>query len=400
MNAHETVASLVFELVPQWIASATNEGEEALQIAGRSFPFWPLRPLIPEFKAFKRAVEAGAPRWVSWLEQGQPPSAPTLLQEAFAMEWLRVIAEHVNWHKALSYTTSLSQRTFENAAITCNLVVSPGAGTVDITEAELQKLVATLAGSMQSFLRIDGELRLQGYEAIRWNDIHDAEDYKLYPEFLHPFSSILEHDEVSIHHTNRGDLLVLKRGGLRAARRKGQWRLYDPLTLKNAMTDLLANYWVGANAFEFLLDLSFKRHGALLVFDPEHVVLEHVVNSASVVAPGRDSADPLRRSLSVAIDDVRMGERNGLTAKKRIMMELASMDGALIFDERRILAIGAMIKSHDEVGSHAGARTTAARSALAFGGHPIKVSADGDIDVLFKGDSRFGVGRPMSLSFL
>ena len=43
-----------------------------------------------------------------------------------------------------------------------------------------------------------------------------------------------------------------------------------------------------------------------------------------------------------------------------------------------------MIKSHDDVSDHPGARTTAANSAFLFGGIPVKVSSDGDITILFR----------------
>jgi DisA bacterial checkpoint controller nucleotide-binding len=399
MTAHQVVASLIVDIVPQWLASVDGNGDEDLVIDGQSFRFWSLGKLTNELRDFKRTVERLAPGWVSWLEKGQPPSATNLLQESCAIEWLRIIAPGVKWEKVLSYLMSVSQRTFENAAITSNLVISPGTGTVDISDVSLQKLVAPLAGSMQSFFRVDGDLRVQQYDAIHWDEIHDAEDYKLYPEFLHPFGSILENDDISAHHTSRGDLLFLKRGGLRAARRKGQWRVYDPPTLKGVVSDLLGNYWVGANAFEFLLDLSFKRHGALIVYDPRHEIIEQVRNRGSIIASGYDCADPLRKSLKAALSGVKMGERNGLTEKKRLMMEVASLDGALVFDNTEILAIGAMIALHPEAGDHQGARTTAALSALAFGAHPIKVSTDGDIDVYFR-DDRFGTDLHMSLSFL
>jgi hypothetical protein len=56
-----------------------------------------------------------------------------------------------------------------------------------------------------------------------------------------------------------------------------------------------------------------------------------------------------------------------------------------------------MIASHPAAGDHAGARTTAAQSALAFGAHPIKVSTDGDIEILFDREDGAGIER---LSFL
>ena len=59
-------------------------------------------------------------------------------------------------------------------------------------------------------------------------------------------------------------------------------------------------------------------------------------------------------------------------------------DDVAVFDDERLLAIGALIRSHLEVGNQLGARATAARSAFLWGSRPIKVSSDGDVTVYFK----------------
>ena len=49
-----------------------------------------------------------------------------------------------------------------------------------------------------------------------------------------------------------------------------------------------------------------------------------------------------------------------------------------------LLAVGAIIESHPEVGNQLGARATAARSAYLWGAHPVKISSDGDVTIYFK----------------
>ncbi|MDB5703280.1 MAG: hypothetical protein JWN66_396 [Sphingomonas bacterium] len=394
----ERLGKLVVELVPHWIACSEGKGNAALAIGGQAWPFLALRPPSPELKRFSAAIEEESSRWDRWLNEDVLPSVPSAIQEALAIQWLNVLAPSVNWPKVLAHATALSTRTFENSTIVTNLVISPGQGSVDITDPSLSKLTPTLGSSMQSFLRVDSELRVIAYEGIPWGDIRDAGDYKLYPEFLHPVNSILELDDVSVHHTGRGDLLVMKREGIRAARRKGQWRIYEPSTLRDVVADMLGSYQVATNVFEFLLDLSFRRRGALLIYDPSRSTLGHVVNGKSMVSPKAGSIDPFRALLRDAIANVSMGTANGLTGGKRLMMELASLDGAVIFDESQILAVGAMIGTHSQAGNHAGARTTAALSALAYGAYPIKVSADGDIELYFAQENPWGIeaGRPLS----
>jgi len=66
---------------------------------------------------------------------------------------------------------------------------------------------------------------------------------------------------------------------------------------------------------------------------------------------------------------------------------MASIDGAIVFDNDHILAIGALVRSHPDVGSQLGARATAARSSFLWGARHIKVSSDGDVTVYFKSAS-------------
>ena len=124
------------------------------------------------------------------------------------------------------------------------------------------------------------------YEEIPWSAIHESQSYTFYPEFLHPFHCVLGSDPTalfSVHVTRNRDAVIMDKNGILAARRKGEWRLYDVRTFKNAIADLMKDYYVGANLFSVLYDLSFKRHGALLVCDRQHKVIEHVVNDDSLL---------------------------------------------------------------------------------------------------------------------
>ena len=55
----------------------------------------------------------------------------------------------------------------------------------------------------------------------------------------------------------------------------------------------------------------------------------------------------------------------------------------VIFDENKLLAVGAIIKPHKNASEESGARSTAALSAYHYGGHPVKVSPDGEVTVYF-----------------
>ena len=88
-----------------------------------------------------------------------------------------------------------------------------------------------------------------------------------------------------------------------------------------------------------------------------------------------------------SIEGIAIGKKAGCIKKKRQLIELACIDGAIIFDDNNLLAVGALIRSHPDTGSQLGARITAARSAYLWGAHPIAVSSDGDVTVHFQSRS-------------
>lgn len=87
--------------------------------------------------------------------------------------------------------------------------------------------------------------------------------------------------------------------------------------------------------------------------------------------------------IAPSIRNIAIGKSTDALRKKRLLMELASIDGAVIFDNKRLLAIGAIIKSNKKASEESGARSTAALSAYHWGGRPVKVSSDGEITVYF-----------------
>jgi hypothetical protein len=143
------------------------------------------------------------------------------------------------------------------------------------------------------------------------------------------------------------------------------------------------HYRVGANLYEILFDLSFKRHGALLVYDPNLQVIEHIVNKGSIITDDGAHADSSHLILMDSVRNIPMGNREQAARKKRLFLELTSLDGAVVFTPTKILAFGAMIETHDKAMYEMGARSTAARSAYYWGGCPIKISADGEMSIFF-----------------
>ena len=290
----------------------------------------------------------------------------------------------------LEYASVVNLRTYENQTITFNYVISEGEGNIKVTEPELQKFLDTLSTSIFTFIRIDFDLNFIEFEEIKWSDMKTQKPINLIQNFF-SHKSILKKDEYSIHLTNRGDIIIMDNVGILAAKRKRRWKLYDVRTLKNFFNYAIGKevYYIGANLFEIIWDLSFKRHGALLVYDPDKEVINHIVNKGSVMFDNPpENQDKARLMLSPSLRKIPMASPNYSIRKKRLLLEIASMDGAVIFSNGLILAFGAMIETHENAGEEAGARSTAARSAFYWGGYPIKVSSDGEITLYFVSKSR------------
>ncbi len=369
--------------VPQWFETEPKGYYESIAIGNREFFFSSHRRLTPQLYEVLDFCKERQENWLDNLPPILSSSARKQISQDIALFWLSKSSGVVNWYKFIAYAEEMLVRTYENIPVSTHLLISPDEiGRHDITDLSAQKLLDPLSTSLQTYLKVDAEANLISYEQINWEQIKDTEDYKFNPEFLQPFASTIKSGQFSFHVTTRGDVLILDDLGLLAACRKGTWHIYDVKTLKNSIGDISGNYRIGCNIFETLLDLSYKRHGALLIYDPDHKVIQHVVNIESIIF-GNQRKDLVREMLASSVIDIAMSSESMLKRKKRVMLELAGMDGAVIFDSTHIIAFGAMIDTHPKAGNHSGARTTAFESAFLYGGKPFKVSSDGDISLRF-----------------
>lgn len=387
MTNKEKLLQAVVDMVPQWFEGSSKElPTYKLNIEEQKISFVSHRRLTPSLSKILMYISQRLEGWLSQLPKDPTPSSINKIREEIALEWLSLCStEEVQWHKLIGYLEALSYRTYENIPISTNLLISQGDGLFDLTDDAIQKILDPLACSLHTYFRINRNLQFVGYEEISWKAIKDTSGYKFTPEFLQPFASILQSNEFSVHLTNRNDLAVISKGGIIASCRKGKWYIYDPSTMKNSIVSMLGEYYtVGCNLFEVFFDLSYKRHGSLLVFDPHHKVINHIVNSGSRIDLNSSTSDTARQMLRESIKSINVSGETSSKRNKRLLLEIASLDGAVVFDKHSILAFGAMIDSHPEVGNHSGARTTAFHSAFLWGGYPAKISSDGDISIYFE----------------
>ena len=178
-----------------------------------------------------------------------------------------------------------------------NLIIRQGDGLGDITRPHIQKFFDRLASSAFSYLAVDSDLRLIDYGEVEWSQVKAATSYKFHPEFLHPIHSVMDETDLSAHLTTGGDLIIMSKAGLLATRRNRKWKIYDVRTFKNSLAYCLGSHYVGANLFEVVFDLSFRRQGSLLIYDPDYLVADHILNPESIIhdtAEGRAMPDRRR----------------------------------------------------------------------------------------------------------
>ncbi|MGO9110493.1 MAG: hypothetical protein ACLP9L_14825 [Thermoguttaceae bacterium] len=404
----------IIRLVPHWYEAQYGPEQYTIPLGSHTARFCNHCRLTPNLRAFLSKISARTQALP--LDQFMNlPSLIDVLLESFAIEWLRMHSPTTDWARFIKYLESLARRTYENQPVALNLIIRQGQGLGDITRPRIQKFFDRLASSAFSYLAVDSDLRLIDYGEVEWSQIKAATSYKFHPEFLHPIHSVMDETDFSAHLTTGGDLIIMSKAGLLATRRNRKWKIYDVRTFKNSLAYCLGSHYVGANLFEVVFDLSFRRQGSLLVYDPDYLVAEHILNPESIISSeyrskAQGGTRPSSATIAVAasgaatvggsktvsgpetgqsmivdsIADISVGRRVGSLRRKRRLIEMSGVDGAVVFDNDGLLAVGALIRSHPNVGNQLGARVTAARSAYLWGGRPIKVSSDGDVAVYFK----------------
>lgn len=388
----EEIGRELIRLVPQWYEAVCGPEEHSITIGDNVASFYHHACLTPNLAALLEKICART-RELPLERFREYPGIIDILVESFAVEWLRLHEADTDWVRLINYLETVARRTHENLPVALTLVIRSGSGQGDITQPRLQRFFDRLAASPSTFtyLAVDPDLRLIDYGSVEWSQVNNATSYNFYPEFLHPIRCAMNDGDLVAHVTSRGELVIMNKMGVLATKRKKKWKIYDARDFESSMAQCLGHRDVAANLLELVFDLSFRRQGALLVYDADHCILQRILNSESIVSPGWNHNGHTARArecgqalIRRSIEDIAVGRRAGSLKKKRQLIEMASIDGAVVFDDNHVLAIGALIRSHPNVGSQLGARATAAKSSFLWGAHPIKVSSDGDVTVYFK----------------
>jgi hypothetical protein len=281
----------------------------------------------------------------------------------------------------LRFVRSLTQETYENERLSYGLVVSSRAeGTEPISQAFDSKRLKCLTDGFSTALLLDGHGRIAGYTSLQVS-AREAFSLSRRPWWV---AGLAERSAdlrgVGIALGRSGEMAIVYRGRLWFSHRSGRWQIWN----HTEIIDRLQAEWHGrgkrGNVDEVLrylyhlaLDMSFRGSGCLLVILLSWKHLGNLLISTTD-AVGSRGRGAIERSL-----DTLFGHKRVQFVDRRILADVASLDGAVIVDRNgSVLAYGAMTKPAS--GSNQGARTRAAVAASKFG-LVIKVSSDGQISM-------------------
>jgi len=385
----DLLMNAVIETIPQWYIADCGPYRYSISIGNKQQKFYSQVKFSPLLQKYYDYANRMLPKWKQIISGSPLPVHIDFIQGLLALKWLNLFDKDIEWRELLMFLRGSSNRSYENKPISLNLVISPGNGSVKITNSDFHKLLDPLASSPQVFIRVDKNLNFLNYEQVPWTNIKETYSYKFNPEFLQPIASILKEGEISIHLTSAGDIIFMNSSGIIASKRNLFWTLYDVVNFSESVIQIFGNPRA-IILLENLLDLSYCRNGALIIYDYDRTVIKQIVNKESFLSDELGTPDLFRQMLakSLKVNDFFHRGRQKLPRLKRLFQEVTRIDGAVICDTKMILAFGAMIKPHPDVLYHRGARSTAAESAYRWGGIAMNVSSDGDIRIYFESSDK------------
>lgn len=320
-----------------------------------------------------------------------PVSVVDLGAEAVAAEIKQSANLNFDPHAVVQFIRSLAQDTYENQRLSYGLVLSSRSlGGITIAEAFTNKRFKTITDGFTTVLTVDCDGNISALEPVAI-PIREGLARGKRPWWVAGVAEAAQSASgVGIALTRNGDLLVLERGRLAFSQRAGVWRKWNHASILSVLFGLW-NFRGSApqirevltHLYHLALDLSYRRHGGLIV------VVGSEASLSKVLASRRDLIGSSRRGGAERALDDSVTARLVHRTDRRLLADLASMDGALVVDRSGgIRAYGAMTKSSRS--AHQGARTRAAYGA-SQDALVIKVSSDGDITFLRNGRIHFAI---------
>ena len=312
-----------------------------------------------------------------------------------------IVAKHVQKYHGLDMQVDavfdalhmLSEQTYENKSFTFGCILDPnweGTNVESPFPADLlkSKKYKALSDGFRTAYHISTNGQVLNFVDLERFETAPLTEKHFYPEWAEAIARASRHGRCGISLSRQGDILVFDEGSLRLTYRYGKWQYWNHAHLLDLLRDRaraqrvprqLLGRVVGA-IYRAALDVSFRRSGGLFVILHNRNSLRDVTRAGDAVNDSaRDAAD--RQFDDVVRDQTIQG------LPRAVVVELASLDGAIVLDNSgQLLAYGAVLQPKRSGRLHGteGSRTKAAIGASMYG-LAIKISSDGDITVYHNG---------------
>lgn len=417
MNS-QLYANIVNEMISNisFIAEEINPSTglvNKLTLDGDEYFYYSTRGITPELRDFLAYIETISHKMCS-LNLSSTELEAEYIKRHLAIYWIRRVYSKVlteeEWNSIFDYIFSVSDRTYENLPNSINLIINlVEEGDICLKEVKELKILDVLASSNYSYLEVDKFLNILKYDCIDIGDVSSKKTYTDVPDYLLPYSQYIytggEIKKIGVSLSRVGDIVLYSGNEQILSIRKKRWTIYNNASLKNTLHDVISGfgsvreYAVACNLYDLIWNISYRRHGALIIVTSEDEGDIHIVNKESIIE--KSCNGDLRFTIKKDIENINIS-KTGLIEKKSLLLELASVDGATIIDCKtgKVHAFGSIIELHNEVTSVSGARTTAAKSAIRHGRmKPIKISSDGDITLYYCVKDKSGHKHYVEFSF-
>lgn len=288
---------------------------------------------------------------------------------------------------------SLAEQTYENSSLSFGCLISPKAkpkASARFPQDFLEtKRFRSLSDGFATAYHIGGNGALKEFVTLRTCTYNEGvTGHHFYPLWAEDMAACTRNGRCGIALTRHGDILIFKEGSLLWTYRFGRWQMWNHAALCQLLTNLIrgrktplqTSAKLARAVYRAALDAAFRRRGALFV------VLD-ARKHLKAVAARDDHIDHRSQNAIEAVFDAALGELVLQTMPRPTLAELASLDGAVITERNgRVLSYAAVMRPRKkgQLKGTEGSRTKAAIGASNYG-TAVKVSADGQISIYFKG---------------
>ena len=270
----------IIKCVPQWLEFNENNYKHELCLDKEIAFFYTKTKLTKKQNTLKNIIKTNIEEWYQHTQSLPKKLSEEYIRHQMVLNWLKIHSESILWHDLLDFLNNAADRTYENRPPIKNIIIADSSGKngAHLNEQKIEKILDPIACSLFTYIVVDCNMNVQKYDQAYWRNINDINKYKLHPEFLHALYCEIPNNGFSAHLTTQKDIVVLHKkkyqrkidgqwkaydSGMILTIRKGIVHLYEPSNLKNTIYRILGdkehNYYIAANIFEILFDLSFIK---------------------------------------------------------------------------------------------------------------------------------------------